>query len=250
MLCLPYAGGGVSVFHGWSDALPAGLALWPVQLPGREDRIGDAPFSRIGPLVEALGDVVHAHVRQPFALFGHSMGALIAFELARHLRRRFGVQPVRLFVSGYVAPHLPARSAPVHDLPEDAFLDHVRRLNGTSEAVLANPEIRRLIVSVLRADLALCETFAYTADEPLGCAISAFGGLEDPEVRRADLLAWRMHTSRDFTLRMFAGDHFFLRAARRTLLEAMRADLASEVCSCTPGTSPTGAAHASDGSVR
>jgi medium-chain acyl-[acyl-carrier-protein] hydrolase len=154
----------------------------------------------------------------PFAFFGHSMGALISFELARQLRRQHAPGPIALFVSAHRAPQRPAPNPPVHSLPQDEFVEELRRLNGTPEAVFQDAELMQLLLPTLRADFAVCETYTYMPEEPLECPILAFGGLQDHEVSRDDLAAWRAQTHRTFKLRMVPGDHFFLHSARASLV--------------------------------
>jgi medium-chain acyl-[acyl-carrier-protein] hydrolase len=175
--------------------------------------------------VQALRQAIQPHLNKPFALFGHSMGATIGFELARELRRQHASGPVHLFVSGGRAPQIPDPDPPIHHLPEKEFIAGLRRFNGTPEEVLRNPELMGLFLPILRADLAALETYSYTPGEPLDCSISAFGGLEDEKVSQDELAAWRDQTRGAFTLRMLPGDHFFLRTARTLLLHAISQDL-------------------------
>jgi medium-chain acyl-[acyl-carrier-protein] hydrolase len=227
LFCFPYAGGGASSYRGWSAALPADVEVCPVQLPGRESRLREPPFDRLEPLVGALADALRPHLDLPFAFFGHSLGALLSFELARELRRRGAVLPLHLFASGRRAPQVPAREENIHDLPEAEFLVKLRELNGTPEEVLQHSELMRLLVPVLRADFAVNETYVFRPDEPFEMAISAFGGLADQDVTREDLVGWREQTRGAFRLRMLPGDHFFLHGARDLLTEAVARDLAT-----------------------
>lgn len=218
LFCFPYSGAGASIFYPWLDRVPATIEVCPVQLPGRESRLAEAPFTRLEPLVRALAAALLPHLTRPFAFFGHSMGALVSFELARRLRRQYGLSPVRLCVSGHSAPQLPDRDPPLHALPEAELLRQLRQLNGTPEAVLAHAELRALVLPVLRADLAVCETYVYRAGRPLDCPISACGGLEDAFVSREQLAGWRAQTGSSFSLHLFPGDHFFLNTARPLLV--------------------------------
>lgn len=157
----------------------------------------------------------------PFAFFGHSMGALLSFEVARELRRQHGIVPVHLFASGRRAPQAPDRDPPIHQLPDPAFLDELRLLDGTPEEVLEHPELMELMLPVLRADMAVSETYVYKPEDRLACSISAFGGLQDSEVDYDGLVAWREQTRRSFTLQMFPGNHFFLKSSQSLVLEAV-----------------------------
>lgn len=225
LFCFPYAGGGASIFRTWPDDLPAQIEVCPVQLPGRESRLKEPPFTRLLPLVQTLAQVLHPYLNMPLAFFGHSMGALISFELAHQLRRQYSLDPVHLFVSGRGAPQIPDLEPPIHHLPEAAFVEELRRLNGTPESVLQNAELMRLVLPILRADFAICETYVHSTQEPLDCPISAFGGLQDSEVSYDSLAAWRDQTNSSFTLKMFPGNHFFLHSARSLILSAVSQDL-------------------------
>lgn len=225
LLCFPYAGGGAAAFRTWSGNLPSWIEVWPIQLPGRENRLTEPPFTRIMPLVQSLAQTLWPYMNSPFALFGHSLGALVSFELARHLRTLYGISPVHLFVSGRSAPQIKNNKAPIHLLPESEFLEELRRFNGTPETVLQNPELMQLLIPALRSDFAVFETYLYAHEEPLKCPISVFGGTQDNDVGYEGLKAWRDQTCRGFSLRMFPGDHFFIHSCQRELLQAIHEDL-------------------------
>jgi len=225
LFCFPYAGGGASLFRTWSDGLPADVEVCPVQLPGRGTRLLEPPFTRLSPLIQALTEAIFPLLDKPFVFFGHSLGALISFELARHLRKEYAVNPVRLFISADRAPQIPNRDPPTHSLPEGEFLAQLRRLNGTPREVLEDEELRQIMLPLLRADFAVYETYEYSTEPPLNCPISAFGGLQDHRVSRGDLEAWRDQTNVSFSLRMFPGDHFFLNTTQPVLLRALSQEL-------------------------
>jgi medium-chain acyl-[acyl-carrier-protein] hydrolase len=226
MFCFPYAGGGASAYRGWASSVPSNVEVCPVQLPGRESRLREQPFTRPEALIQAVADALIPYMDMPFVFFGHSMGGMISFELSRELRRRGKTLPLHLFVSGRRAPHVPAREDPIHDLPEPEFIERLRDLNGTPEEVLQHEELMKLLTPVLRADFAVNETYEFTVEEPLEPGLSAFGGLGDEEVTRDDLDLWRQHTKGKFRLRMMPGDHFFLHSAKDLITEAVARDLA------------------------
>jgi medium-chain acyl-[acyl-carrier-protein] hydrolase len=213
------------MFRTWSDALPTDVEVCPVQLPGRSARLMERPFTELSPLVEALAQALSPLLNKPFALFGHSLGALIAFELARQLRRMYGVNPIRVFVSAGRAPQLPLRGALIHKLAANEFLAAVRRLNGTPAEVFEHEELLDIVLPLLRADVAVYESYVYSTEPPLNCPISGFGGLEDREISRSDLEAWRGQTTASFSLRMFPGDHFFLNTNQLLLLRMLSREL-------------------------
>lgn len=186
----------------------------------------ETPFTRLSLLVKAMAQGLVPLLDKPFAFFGHSLGALVGFELAHRLRWQSGVQPVHLFVSAARAPQILSRHRSIHALPEKEFLAELRRLNGTPRKVLANAELMQILLPVLRADFAAYESYVYSIERPpLGCSISAFGGLQDHRVSRGDLEAWRHQTSAPFSLRMFPGDHFFLSTTEPPLLKTLAQDL-------------------------
>ena len=208
--------------------MPANVEVCPVQFPGRGTRLKEPSFTRLSPLVEALAEALVPLLDKPFAFFGHSLGALVGFELARQLRRQSGIQPVRLFVSADRAPQIPSRYGPIHALPEADFLVELGRLNGIPEKVLEDAELMQIMLPIIRADVAVYETYAYASEPPLDCPISGFGGLQDQRVSRADLEAWREQTSAFFSLRMFPGDHFYLNTAQSPLLQLLSQELCGE----------------------
>ena len=225
LFCFPYSGAAANVYYPWAETLPSSWELCPVQLPGRGSRMAEPLAVRLTPQVEALAAGLTPYLDKPFAFFGHSMGALIGFDLTRALRRAGGPQPVHLFVSGHEAPQLPDRNPPLHALPEAELLDKLRELNGTPEEVLRHPELRELLIPILRADFAVCETYAYRPEPPLDCPLSAYSGLGDDYVTREELDAWRNQTTGRFSIRMFPGDHFYLNTARPYLLQALAREL-------------------------
>jgi medium-chain acyl-[acyl-carrier-protein] hydrolase len=224
LFCFPYAGGGASVFRDWAGRLPGHVEVCPVQLPGRETRFREPAFTRLAPLVEALAKSLPPKLDRPFAFFGHSMGALVAFELGRRLQRDHGLQPTRLFVSGCAAPQSRAPGKTIHALPTAEFREELHRLNGTPAAILDNDELMELLLPTLRADCSLCETYTYVAGPILTFPITALGGLGDDTVSRQDLDAWGEQTTGPFRLLLLPGDHFFLNSARPLLIHALAQD--------------------------
>lgn len=199
--------------------------MCPVQLPGRGSRLSEPLFKRIEPLVEAAAEALLPYMEGPFAFFGHSMGAIISFELAHLLRREHKPQPSHLFLSGRPAPHLIKEEPPTHDLPEPEFIEELRRLKGTPREVLEHPELMSMISPILRADFEICQTYEHLPSPPLECPITVFGGLQDQDVSREQLEGWRDYTSASFAVRMFPGDHFFLQSSAPVMLRMIAQEL-------------------------
>jgi medium-chain acyl-[acyl-carrier-protein] hydrolase len=225
LFCVPFAGGGTSAFRTWPEVLPPDVEVCPVHLPGREARFAEPAIDDVDALVGPLLEGLAPHLEGPFALFGHSMGGLIAFELADRLRRR-GVTPSWFFASGVRAPHRPYRGEEHHALPHDRFLTALRDLNGTPRELLDDPEFLELMLPTLRADFRLAEAYRYRPRPPLECPVAAFGGLDDPHVPREDLEAWREQAAGRFEVHVLPGDHFFLNPSRDELLRLIGERLA------------------------
>lgn len=225
LFCIPYAGAGASVFRTWAENLSDFIDICPIQLPGRENRFTESPIYQLDAIVEGLISALHPLLNLPIAFFGHSMGALVSFELARSLSSLNLASPHYLFVSGCHAPQTPWSLKHIHDLPTKLLIKELRRFNGTSEEVLQNEELIELLLPLFRADLSVFETYYYKPRPPLSFPISAFGGTNDSRVSKNDLLDWKSQTTEGFTLRMLLGDHFFLSGSQRELLAGIEYDL-------------------------
>jgi medium-chain acyl-[acyl-carrier-protein] hydrolase len=219
LFCLPYSGAGAAIFRAWAAPLAPDIEVVAIQLPGRETRRQEPLLTNLPALIQALTPVLCPYLDRPFVLFGHSVGALICFELARQLRRIDHREPFHLVVSGRPAPQLPALTPAIHQLPDADFLQELRRYNGTPEIVLQNVELMNLFMPILRADLAINETYVYTPERPFDFSMTVLGGLHDPQVSEIDLASWREQTNSKFSLKMLPGDHFFLKQQQTEILE-------------------------------
>jgi medium-chain acyl-[acyl-carrier-protein] hydrolase len=225
MVVFPYAGGGAAPFHSWLPYLPPWVALHLVLLPGREDRFFETPLSRGVEIVEKVSEAIGSTLEGPFLLFGHSMGSMLAFEVARQLRRIDSRGPSALIVSGRCAPQLISRTPRLAHLPGADLLRHVIQLyGGVPPEVLNDSELVEMMARVLKADLHVIETYQYADEEALPCPIAAYGGQTDPWVTQTELYAWHEQTRSVFTAAQYDGGHFYLRAAEseRWLLEGVR----------------------------
>lgn len=220
LIGFPYAGGGPSLFRTWPAELLQDIELCAVHLPGREARMKEPPMGNLRQVVAELVEAIEPVCDRPVALFGHSIGGLLAFECARELRRRFGINPVHLFVSGCPAPQLPDQDR-LCDLPDEEFLERMRRFNGTPREILDHTEMMELMLPTLRADFALRDTYVHEDEPPLNCPVSAFGGMADEAVGTEQLDQWKIHTAEGFQLWLFQGDHFFIRTAQPVVVETV-----------------------------
>jgi medium-chain acyl-[acyl-carrier-protein] hydrolase len=211
LFCLPHAGGSASAYRAWMQALPPSIAVHPIQLPGREQRLREKAFISMPALIDVLVPELQPFLDRPFAIFGHSMGAMIGYEVVRALAAQQGPQPMALFASGQRAPHMPDRKPPIYHLPEPAFTEGLRRLNGIPEEILQNQEFMQLLTPQLRADFQLIETYQYREGPPLGSPIIVMNGAEDPSINQAEIEGWRSHTTAQCSTHTFPGDHFYLR---------------------------------------
>lgn len=225
LFCFHYAGGNANIFRSWYKNLPQQIEVLPVELPGHGTRLREGLFNDLPSLVEEIGKAIVTSLDKPFAFFGHSMGALISFELARFLRRHRLRLPEHLFVSAHIAPHLQGKHEPIHNLPDDEFIRELRSLNGTSDEVLRNRELMALLQPVLRADFKVCETYQFRKQPPLNIPITAFGGMEDNDVTETELKAWQEHTTSDFKLQMLPGDHFFIHSQQAEILKIVSQEI-------------------------
>ncbi len=228
LFCFHHAGTGAAAYSRWRDLFLPTFGLRPVQLPGRENRIAEAPFRHIGHLLAALIPEFAKELRPPFAFLGHSMGALVAFELTRELRRANKPLPFALVLSALGAPHL-ADSAPRSKLGNEGLIAELASYGGVPGELLLDKELLELLLPILRVDLELCESYLFRPEPPLPVCILAVGGSGDERVPPPALEAWRCHTSRRFEMICEQGGHFFLHDERARLLPRIRTWLASEL---------------------
>ena len=208
LLCFPHAGGSARVFHKWSGQLPSTVEVCAIELPGRGSRLFETPFTSVDSLLPALGAELLPFLDIPFSCFGHSLGAWIAFECCRWLRKTTQQTPQHLWAAASRAPQLPPDSDPIRDLPDLEFISKLRRYGGTPEEIFSNPELMTLMIPSLKGDFSLLETYQYRPGAPLDCPITCFWGQDDAIANQTDVAAWQQHTH-TFRLEAVSGHHFF-----------------------------------------
>lgn len=225
LICAPYAGGSSSSFRRWCSRLPPDIALYATELPGRGSRFAEPCLQSVDEVVTQLVEALRPLLDQPFALFGHSLGVLIVYELALQIQRLAISPPVRVIISGQRAFDRPSPRPPIHELSDQEFLKEVDRYGGTPPGLFEDEELRNMFLPVLRADFTLGETYVHRQAEQLNFDLCAYGGWEDDEVSLDDIKAWEPYTSGHFRYRMFPGSHFFLHQHEELFLENLMRDL-------------------------
>lgn len=214
LFCFPHAGAGSLAYQDWDSLLPPAIEVLPVLPPGREQRLREDPYTSIEPYVADLVAALAPELRPPYALFGHSLGALVAFELARRVRAGRLAAPAHLFVSGRIAPQLAEHRRMLHGLPAADLVAELTALGGVPGHVdLADERLQHLLpglLATLRADLTVNERYSFRAEPELSMGVTALGGAADPRVTERELAAWRVQTGGQFTLRTYRGGHFYL----------------------------------------
>lgn len=229
LFCFPYAGGGASIYRGFASAFPARIEVIPAQPPGRENRLGEKPLRRMGELLDMLEAEILPLLDRPFAFFGYSLGATVAFELSLRLAQLHQKAPRHLIVAARQPPHVPTRREPIATLPDPEFIEALRELEGTPAEALDHPELMELLMPLLRADFEIVETYEARQRPAAPCTLTALGGLKDRDVTREDLEGWRGYGQEPFKLRMFPGGHFFLNENRDTVVAAVLQEVLAKI---------------------
>ncbi|TDV56131.1 thioesterase II family protein [Actinophytocola oryzae] len=225
LFLFPHAGASAAAFASWQRLAGDGIAVCPVQPPGRAERFRETAHREVGPFVDDLLGELGDQFTGNYVLFGHSMGALVAFELTRRLRASGAQLPAHLFVSGRPAPQLPEVRTPLRDQPVDQLVQSLRRIGGTPDLLLNDRELLDAFLPLLRADFSVNETYRYTDEEPLRIPLTAFGGERDPRAGAPEIKEWAAQTSVQFEHRIFPGGHFFTDQYAGELVETMRTAL-------------------------
>lgn len=222
LVCLPHAGGSASFYFPVSAALHPGIEVLAVQYPGRQNRRLEEPVRDIHTLADLVAGALRPWSAQPLAFFGHSMGAVVAYEVALRLQQAQGAAtPAMVFVSGRRAPST-RREETVHQRDDDGLVRELRRLAGTEAELLADQEVLRMILPALRADYEAIETYAPRSEEQLTCPVTALVGDSDPRVTLSEAQSWQRHTTGEFEMRTFSGGHFYLTTHQDEIIAMLR----------------------------
>ena len=225
LICFPYAGAGASTYQKWDNLLGAEIEVQGVNYPGREERLDEPRTRDLDFLVNDIYEnISHFLDNRPFIFYGHSLGALVAFELTRLLRKRGNAIPRCLVIGARYAPQIPPLGAPIHPLEEDKFIEKVREYGSALEG-LDDMELRRALTPVLKDDFAVWENYQYQEDEPLEIPIITFGGMIDHKVPAPTLEAWSSQTNSNFESIRLPGGHFFLEESRDIMLKVLKSRL-------------------------
>jgi medium-chain acyl-[acyl-carrier-protein] hydrolase len=225
VFCFPFSGGTGATYRDWKAKAPAHLEVVPVNLPGREKRFSEQPFHDLDCLIDELLKVLTPHLDKPYAFYGHSMGALIIFELTRQIRVRGLPLPVYLFPAGYRSPEKPNPKRDIHNLADEAFVEELRGYDGTPESFFDHEALVQMMLPMLKADFAVHETYRCYQAAPLPVPIMAFFGRQDTIAKESEMAGWAAHTSAEFDLYGLPGEHFFLNACRPLLMRKIVAAL-------------------------
>lgn len=227
LFCLPCAGGSSAAYDSWKDDLGNHVETLPIHLPGRGTRFLEPVLTSVPVLVEQITDGIGACLRSPYALFGHSYGALLTFEIARSCRRKGLPSPAMVFIAGFRGPRTPAFAIAAAESSDDEIVNWLEDGSGMRDPVLEHPDFRRLFLDVLRGDLTAIAGYQYAAEPPLKCPIVAFAGEQDSVAPRREMLAWRHETAERFSLHVLPGRHLFVRTAESRLLPLIEQELAT-----------------------
>ena len=232
IFCFPYAGGDSREYYSWNKYLPEEIDLCPIQLPGRGTRFHEPLRDDLNDIIEELSYELTPMINSRFVFFGHSMGSMIAYELAANLYNNFNVLPLHLFVSGARAPHIPRRRKPIFNLPDDEFISELEKYDGTPKEIIENNEVMELVLPILRNDFKLVETYKHVNKIKLNCPLTAIGGIDDNEVTHEDISAWNEYTHHQFSLHKLPGGHFFIKQSQKMLLQLLSKKLYDTIRLC------------------
>lgn len=228
LYCFSYAGGSAASFHGWQAALGSSVEVCSIQLPGRGNRFGEQLYASLQALVRDLAQMLQEqNSRLPFVFFGHSLGALVAFELSRYCQHHYLPMPLRLIVSGCDAPQYRSPSKGMHKMPDDELIEALQGYNGTPPEILQHRELMALMLPIIRSDFALAEEYRYRPGVRLKIPLTVLVGKSDDHIQPEQVDGWKKESDVECVMQWFEGDHFFINSERDQVLSFLRSELAS-----------------------
>jgi medium-chain acyl-[acyl-carrier-protein] hydrolase len=231
LYCLPHAGGTARIFHPWRKLLRTDIEIRTLEYPGHGSRLGEPLLGTIEEMARSAADQLTQDQGVPYALFGHSMGSLVAFETCRVLASRGAAMPSLLIACGHNGPRVLRAAPPVHNSSHDTFVAHLRTLGATPPDVFNTPDLLELMLPILRSDFRACETYSAAERPPIPLPIAVYGGLGDKDTSRNALLAWQEETSGPCVVRMFPGGHFFITDCADHVVSTLERDLIGALAS-------------------
>lgn len=229
MFCFPYAGAGGSIFKNWSFSTHKNVGVYPIQYPGRENRLFEPPINNMDVLISEICKQIKNYLDRPYILFGHSLGAKVAFHVAVEMQKSYCCAPGYLVVAGAQAPHIPETN-PIYNLNDDYIINELRRLGGTPDKILDNKDIMKIFLPTIRADYTLSDNFIYEEKYILECPILAIAGKDDSEASENEVYEWKNYTKTSYTYKAISGGHFFISTHESELLELIAANVLYEIC--------------------
>ncbi|GAA0736782.1 thioesterase II family protein [Clostridium oceanicum] len=221
LFCFPYAGGGSSVFRKWTNMFPSDVGVYPIQYPGRENRIGEKPIKKMEDLIEKIYDSIKDYLKDvPFVFFGHSLGTKIIYELTLKIERELNIKPKALIVSAGRAPFY-LESKPIYHLKDDEFVKELKRFSGTPKEILSNKDLMKIFIPMLRADFQIDETYIKKNLEKLDVPILGFMGTKDEEMTLKELKDWEKVTKKTFKYEMIEGGHLFINTNKESVISSI-----------------------------
>jgi surfactin synthase thioesterase subunit len=227
LFCLPYAGGSAAVYKYWKQYLHDRIELFPIELAGRGSRIGEPFYGSVEEALEDIHRIIISNLEeQPYALFGHSMGSVLVYELAYRIKELGHPYPVHMFISGRYPPGFVSKKKVLYDLPDKEFVDEVFKLGGTPKEVLKSNELMELFLPILRADFRITDTYRHIEkNTKLDCDISVLWGKREKGATIFDVAKWHDYTSKSCKIHMFDGDHFFIHDYKKDVAAIINSSL-------------------------
>ncbi|NEP83877.1 MAG: thioesterase, partial [Okeania sp. SIO3B3] len=227
LFCFHPWGSSASMYQQWSDALPPEIEVLPIQLPGRQRRLQEKPFTDFANLIEVLADFLSPYLDKPFAFFGHSMGGVIAFELAYFLGEKYNLKPIQLFLSGLVPPSDNTLLEKIASLSEAERLNYLLEISEIPESISQDPSLFNELMNIFKADFQLLQSYRHVEKKPLDFPISSFSGVDDYTVSDRQLSDWSKYTTSNLKIDRIPGKHMFmfLKDSQKLLLELISQEL-------------------------